>query len=140
MQTRLLLAALALAAAALPRNGTQSQPALATLTLSAGPAGRVTLINQTLAPLQLSQCAPTLEAADGAGWKMAGADPGGCGEPRQLMPGDSGTLSFACPTAPGTYRLALPVSLERPSLEPLSAVARSATFRIPARSPGSPCA
>lgn len=139
MQIRIVVATLALVAAALPDRGAPSEPGVARLAFAGGTAGSVILVNDALAPLAISQCGPTLERAEGNAWIVAGPHPAGCAEPRQLMPGDSGTLNFACPTAPGTYRLALPVTLERPSLDPLSAVTRSSSFVIPAPGPTTPC-
>ncbi len=139
MQTRLVLAAAALAATLLPRGEPAASPALATLALEPGASGRAVLVNQALAPLGLTQCSPAVQRAQAHGWVAASGRTEGCGEPRLLMPGDSGTLAFPCPAAPGTYRLTLAVRLERPSLEPLTAVTTSLPFTIPADRPG-PCA
>lgn len=111
------------------RLGGMDTSAAGTLLLLDGP-GRALLVNRTLSPLGITACGATLESLEQGAWVAAPA-PAGCGaEVRILMPGDSGTLQVHCPTRPGTYRLALPVTLQREALDPLMVVERSRAFRI----------
>lgn len=143
MQTKALWTALLLGILApfhTGRDDPRGSQLVSILVLIGGP-GRATVVNRALGPIGIGQCEPGLELLQGQEWVGLGERTSGCErELGLLMPGDSGTLRFRCPAHPGTYRLSIPVVLERKDLEPLTSMEHSPAFTVTrAAAESAPC-